>query len=173
MTLRFANRRLPLLLTVLILICFSAGLDAALIYVVNSESRTLSRIDTDTDQVQNTFAQLGVIPNKVIVDGDLLWCVNSGDNALQKIDRFTGATLANILVESGCNPWDAVSDQTHVFVTGLFTDKVYRVNKSTHQVDGYGSMSASPRKPSASMTASSMSPTPAATRITMQAAPSP
>jgi hypothetical protein len=53
------------------------------------------------------------------------------------MDRFTGATLANILVESGCNPWDAVSNQTHVFVTGLFTDKVYRVNKSTHQVDGW------------------------------------
>jgi YVTN family beta-propeller protein len=136
MTLRITQLWLKLLLAVLFLLSTCLALHAALIYVVNSESRTLSRIDTDTDQVQNTFASLGVIPNKVIVDGDWLWSVNSGDNALQKIDRLTGATLANLLVESGCNPWDAVADEAHIYVTGLFTNKVYKVDKSTHAVVG-------------------------------------
>jgi len=122
--------------------CFE--LHAALIYVVNSESRTLSRIDTSTDTVLNNFAQLGVIPNKVIADENHLWCVNSGDNAVQKINRQTGATITNILIETGCNPWDACLVEGFLYVTGLFTNKVYKVNTATNTVTGFVSVGVSP-----------------------------
>lgn len=117
---------------------------SATIYVVNSESRTISKIDTATDVVQNNFAQLGLIPNKVIVGNDYLWSVNSGDNALQKISRQTGATLANVFIEAGCNPWDAVSNNDDIYVTGLFTNKVYKVNAVNNTVTGFVNVGYSP-----------------------------
>jgi len=123
-------------MTALLLLLCLPHLSAIHIYVVNSVSRTLSRIDTDTDQVQNAFATLGVIPNRVIVDENWLWCVNSGDNGLQKINRQTGQTAANILCEAGCNAWDAVLQDGFLYVTGLFTNKVYKVNAATHSVEG-------------------------------------
>lgn len=128
----------------ILLIGFGLNLSAALIYVVNSESRTLSRIDTATDTVQNSFATLGIVPNKVIVDDNYLWCVNSGDNSVQKIDRITGATLANILIENSSNPWDACSEGNFLYVTGLFTHKVYKVHKTSHTVMGSVTVGNSP-----------------------------
>lgn len=125
---------LPLLL--LLLQAMLLPLAAETIYVVNSQSRTLSRIDTLTDVVQNSFAQLGNIPNKVVVDEDYLWCVNSGDNSVQKLNRETGALLANILVGIGSNPWDALLHEGYLYVTGLFTNKVYRINTQTGLVQG-------------------------------------
>lgn len=113
------------------------NLHSAIIFVVNSESRTLSKIDTNTNQVQNNFAQLGLIPNKVIVDDNYLWSVNSGDNAVQKINLQTGATVSNLLIETGCNPWDACLNEGFLYVTGLFTNKVYKVNLATNSVVGF------------------------------------
>ena len=115
-----------------------------IIYVVNSESRTLSRINTDTNQAQNAFATLGIIPNKVIVTEDFLWSVNSGDNAVQKINLQTGSTIANILIEAGSNPWDACFENGFLYVTGLFTNKVYKVNTHTNAVESSLTVGISP-----------------------------
>jgi YVTN family beta-propeller protein len=87
---------------------------------------------------------LGLIPNKVIVDGDYLWSVNSGDNSLQKINRQSGATLTNLLIETGCNPWDACLVDGYLYVTGLFTNKVYKVNTSNNSVEGFITVGISP-----------------------------
>ncbi|HOD17263.1 MAG TPA: T9SS type A sorting domain-containing protein [Candidatus Cloacimonadota bacterium] len=128
-----------------LLFCFCwFNLQAEYIYVVNSESRTLSRIDPSTDVVQNNFAVLGLIPNKIIVAEDCLWSVNSGDNSLQKLDKQTGSTLANILIASGCNPWDACKEGNFLYVTGLFTDKVYKVNAITQAVEASLNVGISP-----------------------------
>ena len=118
------------------LLSFTLAINAEILYVVNSQSRTLSRIDTATDGVQNNFATLGNVPNKVVVDSDYLWVVNSGDNAIQKISRSTGATLSNILVGIGSNPWDAILHNGFLYVTGLFTGIVYRINTTSGQVTG-------------------------------------
>lgn len=115
------------LIAAFLLLSLSAA-RAELLFVVNSQSRTLSRIDTATDAVNNSFAMLGNVPNKVIVDGDFLWVVLSGDNAVQKISRNSGATLSNIFIGLGSNPWDAVKDGDFLYVSGLFTNKVYKVD---------------------------------------------
>ncbi|MDD4310705.1 MAG: T9SS type A sorting domain-containing protein [Candidatus Cloacimonetes bacterium] len=109
---------------------------AETLYVVNSQSRTLSKIDTNTDAVNNSFAALGNVPNKIVVDADYIWSVNSGDNGVQKISRITGETLANIFVGTGSNPWDAVKHQDNLYVSGLFTGKVYRINTISGAVTG-------------------------------------
>jgi len=101
---------------------------AELLYVVNSQSRTLSRIDTVTDEVNNSFAQLGNVPNKVIVDEEYLYVINSGDNAVQKLNRYSGSTVQTIFIGLGVNPWDGVIYENYLYVTGLFSNKVYKVS---------------------------------------------
>lgn len=129
------SRTLSLLLITLFLL-LTVAMPAEILYVVNSQSRTLSRIDTTTDTVNNSFASLGNVPNKIVVDSEYIWAVNSGDNALQKISRSTGTTLGNIFIAPGSNPWDAVKHQNHIYVSGLFTGKVYKVDALSGSVVG-------------------------------------
>lgn len=111
-------------------------LGADLIYVVNSQSRTLSRLDTISDQVQNTFSILGNVPNRVVLSEDYLYVVNSGDNSVQKIDKLSGNTIANHLVAVGSNPWDAILHEGYLYITGMFTSRVYKMDPANGQVLG-------------------------------------
>lgn len=119
---------------ILVLVLSPLFLDAQTLFVVNSQSRTLSRIDLSTDIVNNNFASLGNIPNKVLVTEDHLWVVNSGDNSLQKISAHTGSTLANHFVAIGSNPWDCVLHNGYLYITGLMTSKVYKMDALTGTV---------------------------------------
>ena len=119
------NKRLLLTLLSLFLML---QLSAAFIYVANSESRTLSRIDTETNQVNNSFAQLGITANLMDLDEDHIWVVCSGDNAVLELDRHTGAQIRYLYVEASSNPFDVLKIGDHLYVTGLFTDKVYKIS---------------------------------------------
>jgi streptogramin lyase len=114
------------------------------LFVVNSQSRTLSRIELTTDTVDNNFASLGNIPNKVLVTEDYLWVVNSGDNSLQKISTQTGATLANHFVAVSSNPWDAVYLDGYIYITGLMTSRLYKMDASSGAVLGYVTVGTAP-----------------------------
>ena len=121
---------------VLLMVMALSLLGADLLYVVNSQSRTLSRIDMVSDQVQNTFSILGNVPNRVVMDENYLYLVNSGDNSIQKIDKTSGNTVANHLVAVGSNPWDAIFHEGYLYVTGLFTYRVYKMDAASGQVLG-------------------------------------
>ena len=138
------NRSLNLISLTLLLALFSSFALAETIYVVNSQSRTLSRIDSISDVVNNQFATLGNVPNKIVVDNSYIWSVNSGDNAVQKIDRITGTSLANIFLGAGVNPWDACRHEDKLYVTGLFSGKVYRVDATLGIVSGNVSVGTAP-----------------------------
>jgi len=112
------------------------SLPAVEIYVVNSESRTLSRIDSETGVVNNSFALLGLTPNLMELDEDFLYVVCSGDNAVQMLDRSTGAHLRFIPVAASCNPWDVVKAGGYLYVSGLFTNRVYKISLDSFAVVG-------------------------------------
>ncbi|MFW5627650.1 MAG: T9SS type A sorting domain-containing protein [Candidatus Cloacimonadaceae bacterium] len=124
-------RQIILILFALVLI---GVLGAETIWVINSQSRTLSRIDTDNAQAENSFAVLGNSPNKLAIGEDALWVVNSGDNSIQKIDSTSGQTLANYLVEVGSNPWDMVIHEGFGYISGLFTGKIYKMDLGTGEI---------------------------------------
>jgi len=119
-------------------------LDGALIYVVNSESRTLSRVDTSTGSVDNAFASLGLTPNALAVDDACIYVACSGDNAIQVIDRSTGAHIRYIPVAQSCNPWDLIKVDGHLYVSGLFTNKVYKISLFSNSVVGSLSVGTAP-----------------------------
>ena len=121
------------LLLLLPVICI-AFLQADYIYVVNSESRTLSRIDTETGTVNNSFTQLGLTPNMLKVNSDFIYVVLSGANSIQMIDRNSGTTIRNIFIASSSNPWDVVEDNGYLYVSGMFTNKVYKISQESWTV---------------------------------------
>jgi len=129
---------------VIILLCTFLPLFGQSLYVLNSQSRTLSRIDLNSDQVENSFAMLGNVPNKLVVGEEHLWVINSGDNAVQKLSRESGASLSQILVAPGSNPWDGVLDGTDLYVSGLFSGKVYRIDTLSGSVTGSLSVGTAP-----------------------------
>ena len=111
-------------------------LAAAEIYVVNSASRTLSRIDTQSGTVQNSFAQLGLTPNLMDLDENHIYVACSGDNAVQVVSRSTGALIRYIPVAASSNPWDVLKVGDFLYVTGLFTDKAYKISLQSNSVTG-------------------------------------
>ncbi len=128
------RRSLPILLILMMSVIYSIDLSAELIYVVNSESRTISRIDTATQQVNNAFASLGYIPNRLVLDEGHIYVVNSGDNAIQMIDRQTGVTIRYIGLGVSVNPWEGIRHDDYLYVTGLFTNRVYKISLQSYTV---------------------------------------
>ncbi len=104
-------------------------------FVVNSGSETLSKIDFETGEINNTFCALGLMPNRVALTEDFAYVVNSGDNSLQKIDIVTGSTVSNIFIEASSNPYDIIIDENYAFVSGALTNKVYKINLNNEIVE--------------------------------------
>jgi len=119
-------------------------LKATEIFVVNSASRTLSRIDTQTGVTNNSFAQLGLTPNLMDVDTDYIYVVCSGDNAIQVIDRASGTHIRYIPVAPSCNPYAVVKSGDFLYVSGLFTDKLYKISLASNTVVGSLSVGIAP-----------------------------
>ncbi|MBC8384824.1 MAG: T9SS type A sorting domain-containing protein [Candidatus Cloacimonetes bacterium] len=123
-------KKTVLLISLLII----AGLWGTDAYVVNSTSRTLSKIDLENGNVNNAFAVIGLYANRVVIDEDFAYVVNSGDNSIQKIDKNSGITVTNINVEDFSNPYDILIADGFAYVTGLFTAKVYKIDLTTNTV---------------------------------------
>lgn len=122
---------LAVLLGLLVLPC-----PATEILVVNSASRTLSRIDTESGAANNSFALLGLTPNLMDLDAAYIYVACSGDNAVQLLSRSTGAHIRYIPVAPSCNPYDVLKVDNFLYVSGLFTDKVYKISLQSYSVVG-------------------------------------
>ena len=127
-------KQLKITLLAVFICLFSISLYAIELFVVNSVSRTLSRIDTETGTVNNTFAQLGLTPNLMDMDDNNIYVVCSGDNAIQVISRFTGNSLYFLPIQASSNPYDVLKVGDYLYVTGLFTNKLYKVSLLTNNV---------------------------------------
>ena len=109
-------------------------LNAGVLYVLNSGSETLSRIDLVTSEIDNAFVSLGSMPNRFVCSNDRIYVVNSGDNSIQKIDAATGETITNIFLETSSNPYDLIICEDYLYVTGGLTNQVYKIDLMTDEV---------------------------------------
>ncbi len=125
-----------LLLTAMLLLGKTTAAFAAEIFVVNSASRTLTRIDTMEGTTDNSFAQLGLTPNLLDLDEEHIYIACSGDNAIQVLDRETGAQIRYLPVAASCNPYDVLKVGEFLYVSGLFTDKTYKLSLQSNSVVG-------------------------------------
>lgn len=107
------------------------------LFVANTLAYTISAINTNNFQINQHFADTGDIPNFLALNGDRLFCVNSGSNNVQILSPATGETLAEIYLGTGVNPWAiAFASDEKAYVTGWLTDDVIVVNPTTLEVRG-------------------------------------
>ncbi len=118
----------------LLILVVSINLFANNIYVVNSTSGTLSKVNYETGSVDNAYVDLGVTPNLIDIKDDIAYVTNSGDNSVQKIDLITGNTLSNIYVGDSSNPWHARVKDDYLYVTGFVTNKLYKIDLISEEV---------------------------------------
>ncbi len=114
----------------------SLSLWSAVGFVVNSGSETLSKLDFETGEIDNTFAVLGSMPNRVELTQDFAYVVNSGDNNIQKIDLATGNTITNIFIALSSNPYDIFIEDDFAYITGGLINKVYKIDLNLDEVVG-------------------------------------
>jgi len=117
-----------------VFVVMSLSLWCAVGFVVNSGSETLSRIDFETGEINNTFAVLGSMPNRIVLTQDFAYVVNSGDNSIQKIEMETGSTVANIFIALSSNPYDIIIEGDFAYVTGGLINKVYKIDLNLDEV---------------------------------------
>jgi len=75
------------------------------LYVINEQAETVSVIDLDTREMYSDAFLSGVWPNHIVFHRDSIYMVNSGDNNVTVYDESTFATLGEIYLDTGSNPW--------------------------------------------------------------------
>jgi len=104
------------------------------VMVLNSVSQTISHIDLSAGTVNNTFALTGIYPNKMATTGEFIYLTNSADDNLRKYNIETGNLLATIPLELYSNPYDIIIHDGHAYITGMLTDRVYKLDLATDTV---------------------------------------
>jgi len=103
-------------------------------FVVNANSQTLGKVDLISFNANNNFSQIGLYGNDVKIYDGKIYVVNSGDNEIQVINLDSGATIATIELEDSANPWSIVFHYDFAYVTGLFSNKLYKIDLNNNQI---------------------------------------
>jgi len=123
---------------VLFLLLLVNSLLANELYVVNSISQTLSKIDLENETVNNSFALLGQTAgnaaNKIAIWQHFALVVITYENAIQKIDLEGNIPASYIFLEDGASPNDIIVEDDFAYVTGNETNKVYKIELSNDSV---------------------------------------
>lgn len=99
------------------------------VYIFNGSASTISIFDIEKKTIANNVIQLGKYPNDIVIQEDVAYVVNSGDNSIQIINLDDNKTVGLINVGDGTNPWQiALSDQKTAYVSALMTDSVVKVD---------------------------------------------
>jgi hypothetical protein len=98
------------------------------IFVLNTNSQSISKIDTNTTTTNNSFSEIGLYGNQIIYHENRLYVVNSGDNNIQVINADTGLNIGYINLENSSNPWNAVIHNDYIYISGYYTNKIYKAN---------------------------------------------
>lgn len=118
----------------LLMICLILPLGAKNLYVLNSSSQTLTEVNLETDAVNNSYLGVGLYSNQVYLTGDMLWVVNSGDNNIKGYIRETGNLIKSYNLENSANPWNMIEQGDYYYITGMMTNKLYRINKTSEEI---------------------------------------
>ncbi|MEA3475682.1 MAG: T9SS type A sorting domain-containing protein [Candidatus Cloacimonadota bacterium] len=123
-----------------LMLLFAQTLFAGIVYIVNGDSETLSKYDTETGIVFNNILTLGEYANQIFICEDKGFVINSGEHNIQVIDLINENTIGFINCPNGSNPyWMTIrqlADGSKGYVTGLFTNKVYIFNPDNYIVTG-------------------------------------
>jgi len=113
---------------------------AADLFVVNSESQTLSRLDETSWTIHNAFASLGqypyASPNRMACGEHEAWVVITYENTLQGIPLDDDGRRVTIFLQDSAAPYDVALHGDLAYVSGSTQNKVYRVDPNAGVVTG-------------------------------------
>jgi YVTN family beta-propeller protein len=108
------------------------------VYVLLGLASSITAVDSAQGPagVRNGFATTGLYPNRLLLDGDRLLVVNSGDNNVTALDPNTGHPLGKVaILPTGTNPYDiavyADGTRTMAAVTGQQSGSLFVVDLDT------------------------------------------
>lgn len=108
---------------------------SARLWVANGLAETASRIVLDSGTVSNHILTLGIVPNQIVVSGNYLLAVNSGEHNIQVFDRSTLVELGTIELGPNRNPWNLVMvDSSAGYVANYGTGTVSKIDLLTRTV---------------------------------------
>lgn len=124
--------------TITIVLLLMSALGATTAYVVNSNSQTLSSIDMQSGEVNNSFATLGqapgTAPNKMALTQEFAYVVITYENSVQKIALDGSGQSSYIAMEDSSLPNDIVIFDGYAYVSGNGSNKVYKIDLATDSV---------------------------------------
>jgi hypothetical protein len=110
------------------------------LFVVNSNSQNLSKIDLANYEVENNFAGLGqfpsTAPNKAAVYDEHIYVVITYENVVQKLSVHDGSHVGYIYMEDSAMPNDILIHGNYAYVSGNVTYRVYKIDLETDEVVG-------------------------------------
>ena len=108
---------------------------AKTLYVVNSFSETLSKIDLRSGVVTDDIVTLGSLPNDIVIAGEYAWVINSGSSDMYMINLSSYIVESVIDLGAGNNPWSGVmTDDSTMYVTNWLPNSVSRVGLASGTV---------------------------------------
>jgi YVTN family beta-propeller protein len=103
-------------------------------YLLDFISQTLDRVDLDNGVPELGLVPVGIVPNKIHIEGDRAYVVNSLPATLQVIDLNGPSTLATVDLGVGSNPWSVAIAGSKAYVSLWQADQVAVVDLTTMSV---------------------------------------
>lgn len=99
--------------------------------------------DSSPVEVHDDVFVTGSANNRIVLDGDTAFIVNSFENTVDMVDLTTCTDVAGscqadgeVQLPAGSGPYDLALTSTQLHVAGLVSDKLYTVDRSTLMVTG-------------------------------------
>ena len=108
--------------------------DGTHIWVANSGSNNVSKIDIITNEIETVSLFKGSAPRGVAFDGTYIWVVNYGSNNVSKIDIITNRDMIKP-VSVGRNPVGVAFDGTHIWVANSGSNNVSKIDIITNEIE--------------------------------------
>ena len=106
------------------------GFDGTILWVTQSGSNAVTRVNATTGAVVGSAITVGSSPSSAAFDGTYVWIANSGSNNITRINAATGV-VNGAAIAVGASPTDIIFDGTFMWVANYNGNTVTRINAAT------------------------------------------
>lgn len=113
--------------------------DGSNVWVANSLSDSVSKINPATGQMTDIALPVGSLPSELAFDGTYMWVTDNGTGKVSKIVAATGVVLDSFFTSrvapvGGSGPLGIAFDGTSIWVANSVPGKVSRINPTTGEI---------------------------------------
>lgn len=94
--------------------------------IYESEPGNIKILNLDSNEFEETTIQVGIMPEGMLFDSNLLWVANSGESTVSKIDINTNLVVETL--EVGRGPQNLTMYNNEVYISRTFYDSEYDEN---------------------------------------------